>query len=182
MTSTINVYFGSQVICNTTGIILNNEMDDFSYPGLVNYFGLVPSRHNYAKGGKAPISSSVQVIVTDENSSVVLVSGGAGGSRIVTSLVQTVVNVLADKMTMSDALKRPRFHHQLIPNRIELENTWPEIKEMKASLENKGHEVTVVKKRWPNSVQAIKVDMGNISHPYEAVGEPRQSSSGGVSF
>jgi gamma-glutamyltranspeptidase/glutathione hydrolase len=174
-------------MCNETGIIFNNEMDDFSYPGILNYFGLVPSEPNFARSGKAPISSSIQVIVTKDDSQdgiplTVLVAGGAGGTKIVTSLIQIVSNVLVHGMTVLQALSLPRFHHQLIPNRIDLEKTWPNVDEMKLSLEQKGHNVTVIETRWPSSIQAIKVDMKNRSHPFEAVGEPRQKSSGGVSF
>jgi gamma-glutamyltranspeptidase / glutathione hydrolase / leukotriene-C4 hydrolase len=117
LTSTVNLYFGSQVMDPETGIILNDQMDDFSTPGSPNAFGLAPSPYNYIQPNKRPQSSAVPIIM-EKDSKVVIVSGASGGSRITTSTLQTLLNVLEFGMDVGSATAAPRFHHQLIPNEV----------------------------------------------------------------
>lgn len=87
LTSTVNLIFGSKLMDPKTGVILNDEMDDFSIPGTPNYFGLKPSPFNYPEPGKRPLSSCVPTIV-ERDSKFELALGGSGGSRILTSVLQ----------------------------------------------------------------------------------------------
>ena len=101
-----------------TGIIYNNEMNDFSIPGSSNAFGYVPSPFNYVRAGKRPLSSISPVIVEHSNSSLYLIIGAAGGSRILTSTIQNLWHVLDQGKTAPEALNQSRFHDQLEPNLI----------------------------------------------------------------
>lgn len=112
-TSTINLPFGSGVVA--AGILLNNEMDDFSLSHQPNYFGIPPSLANRIKAGKRPLSSMSPTIVVRDGRPV-LVAGGSGGPRIITSTLQTIINVIDWGDTVQDAVAAPRLHHQLIPN------------------------------------------------------------------
>ncbi|KAI8853371.1 nucleophile aminohydrolase [Chytridium lagenaria] len=122
LTSTVNLIFGARIIDADTGIIINDEMDDFSIP--------------------IPLSSSVPVI-TENNGVVEFVGGASGGSRIITATLQVLLGVLDFNMNIGEAIAEPRLHHQLLPNQIEIENPFSE--HVAAFLESKGHEV----KRYP---------------------------------
>ncbi len=115
-TLTINLSFGSGMIADGTGVILNNEMDDFSSaPGVPNAFGLVGSEANSIAPGKRPLSSMTPTIIT-ENGQVRLVTGSPGGSRIITTTLQTVLNILDHKMFPQDAVDAGRIHYQWSPD------------------------------------------------------------------
>jgi gamma-glutamyltranspeptidase/glutathione hydrolase len=102
-----------------SGIIMNNEMDDFSVPNRTNAFGFIASPGNYIKPGKRPLSSISPYIVEHRAShKPYLVIGGAGGSRIITATVQGIWNVLSRGMDSAAAVKEPRMHDQLIPNQV----------------------------------------------------------------
>ena len=119
LTSTVNLLFGSQLLVPETGLIMNNEMNDFSVPGTSNAFGYVPSPANYVRPGKRPLSSITPVIVEHLlNSSLYFAVGAAGGSRIITTTLQNLWHVLDQNMTSIQALETPRFHDQLIPNQV----------------------------------------------------------------
>ncbi|KAF7489668.1 Glutathione hydrolase 1 proenzyme [Sarcoptes scabiei] len=118
-TSTINLYFGSKVISPSTGIILNDEMDDFN-SGKVNYFGLKPSNQNTIQPWKRPLSSMCPSIFTD-NTGVRLVIGGSGGSKITTSIALVSLRHLFLNETIKQAIDASRIHHQLFPSNIEYE-------------------------------------------------------------
>jgi gamma-glutamyltranspeptidase/glutathione hydrolase len=139
ITATVNTSFGSKVIVPTTGVVLNNEMDDFSIaPGVPNAFGLIGAQANAIAPGKRPLSSMSPTIVLDGDRPI-LTLGAAGGPKIITAVVQTIVNRLDLEMPLADAVAAPRIHHQWIPNELRVEESLdPSIV---TGLENLGHQV-----------------------------------------
>lgn len=122
LTTTINLIFGGGIIVPSTGVILNDEMNDFSLPGKKNEFGYPPSPSNYIRPGKRPLSSISPVIVEHKgNGSLYYVVGSAGGAKIITAVAQNLWHVLDHNMSAIDALYEPRFHDQLIPNVVAFE-------------------------------------------------------------
>jgi len=121
LTFTINLGFGAGVVVPGTGIILNNEMDDFAIaPDVPNAFGLVGGDANAIAPGKTPLSSMTPTIVT-EKGQLRLVTGSPGGSRIITTVLQVVLNVLVYEMDAQRAIAAPRLHHQWLPDRLMVE-------------------------------------------------------------
>ncbi|CAB3992309.1 Gamma-glutamyltranspeptidase 1 [Paramuricea clavata] len=122
VTSTINGPFGSKLY-TSTGILLNNEMDDFSRPGISNLFEVAPSEANYIKPGKRPLSSICPVIALYKSDlcgrQVVL--GASGGSRITSAVIQVLFNIITFRRSLEDAIEWPRLHHQLLPMELEAE-------------------------------------------------------------
>ncbi|MCB1232909.1 MAG: gamma-glutamyltransferase [Verrucomicrobiae bacterium] len=140
MTSTINTGFGSKVVIPGTGIVLNNEMDDFSaQPGVPNAFGLVGAEANAIEPGKRPLSSmSPTLIIRDGR--VVMAIGAAGGPTIITQTLQNIVNRFTLGMDLDDSLAAPRIHHQWSPDVLRVEKGFdPAVIE---SLKAMGHEVS----------------------------------------
>ncbi|KAL8889721.1 MAG: hypothetical protein Q9192_005977, partial [Flavoplaca navasiana] len=128
LTTTINLLFGSQLMVESTGVIMNNEMNDFSIPNSSNAFGYVPSPSNYIRPGKRPLSSISPTIVEFlSNNTLYFVVGAAGGSRIITSTIQNLWNVLDRGLSAPAALAQPRLHDQLQPNQPELSASSEEI-------------------------------------------------------
>ena len=114
LTSTINTGFGAKVLSPSTGVLLNNEMDDFSIPGQPNSYGLAPSQANFIKPGKRPLSSmSPTVVLQDGKLRAVL--GASGGPRIITATAQALLRVLALGADAGSAVAAARLHHQLLP-------------------------------------------------------------------
>ncbi|KAF9557397.1 hypothetical protein EC968_007680 [Mortierella alpina] len=140
LTSTVNLVFGSKLLDPKTGIILNDEMDDFSIPGTPNAFGLQPSPYNYPNPGKRPLSSCVPTIV-ERDGKFELALGGSGGSRILTSVLQTMLNIYNHDYNVMEAVEAPRVHHQLMPNIVDIESGYAS-SEVKF-LSTRGHNVTV---------------------------------------
>ncbi|CAN3364412.1 glutathione hydrolase proenzyme [Diutina catenulata] len=122
MTTTVNLLFGSLVYDNTTGIILNNEMDDFSMPKTSNAFNLTPSIYNFIRSHKRPLSSTTPTIIATVDGRPEMVIGAAGGSRIPTAVLQAIVGTYYYNYTMLQAVAYPRLHHQLIPETLMVEN------------------------------------------------------------
>ena len=121
LTFTVNGGFGAGAVAAGTGILLNNEMDDFAAaPGVPNLFGLVGGEANSIAPGKTPLSSMTPVIVT-ENGKFRLAAGAPGGSTIITTVLQIVLNVLVYDMNVGDAVSAPRVHHQWLPDRLMVE-------------------------------------------------------------
>ena len=120
-TTTLNSYFGSKVYVPSAGYFLNNEMDDFSAkPGVPNQFGLVGAEANAIAPGKRMLSSMTPTLV-EKDGELFMVVGTPGGSTIITSVFQTISNVLDHGMSMQEAVDAPRFHHQWLPDAIMLE-------------------------------------------------------------
>lgn len=114
-TTTINLTFGSGVVVSGAGFLLNDEMDDFSAkPGVPNFFGAVGGEANAIAPYKRMLSSMTPTLVK-EGSDVVLVTGSPGGTTIISSVTQSLLNALLFDMTAEDAVNAPRFHHQLLP-------------------------------------------------------------------
>ena len=91
--------FGATYLSQSTGIILNNEMDDFSSPNITNRYGVEPSRENFIRPGKRPLSSMCPTIIVDENGDASMVLGAAGGTRITTSVAQVIGNFVVKYAT-----------------------------------------------------------------------------------
>jgi gamma-glutamyltranspeptidase / glutathione hydrolase len=118
VTYTINDDFGAKVIAGNTGFFLNDEMDDFTAkPGVPNLFGLVQGKANAIAPGKRPLSSMTPTIVLKDGKPV-LVVGTPGGSRIITTVLEVIVNVIDHGMTLQQAVDAPRIHHQWLPDSI----------------------------------------------------------------
>ncbi|KAG2731985.1 hypothetical protein G9P44_004402 [Scheffersomyces stipitis] len=123
MTTTVNLLFGSLVYDNSTGIILNNEMDDFSQPKVPNAFNLTPSIYNFIGPHKRPLSSTAPTIIVDSDTGKPdLLIGAAGGSRIPTAVLQAIVRIYYERKQLLHTISFPRLHHQLIPRNIMVEN------------------------------------------------------------
>ncbi|TFK89119.1 gamma-glutamyltranspeptidase [Polyporus arcularius HHB13444] len=140
LTTTVNLVFGSAVLDPITGVILNDEMDDFSTPGTPNAFGLYPSPYNYPEPGKRPLSSTVPTIVENEDGSFYLAIGGSGGSRIFPTVFQVLLN-LDWGMDISAAIEYGRVHDQLFPTMVDADDILPA--ELLDGLRDKGHNITV---------------------------------------
>ncbi|XP_025191906.1 glutathione hydrolase 1 proenzyme-like [Melanaphis sacchari] len=120
-TNTINTNFGSGFTSPSTGIILNNEMDDFSTPGAVNFYGFPSSPANYIQPGKRPMSSMCPTIITDKNGDFVLAAGAAGGSKITLTTAYVSALKLWYNKTLKEAIDKPRIFHQLLPMEVQYE-------------------------------------------------------------
>jgi gamma-glutamyltranspeptidase / glutathione hydrolase len=117
-TTTLNLGYGSKIAVQGAGFLLNNEMDDFSAkPGVPNVYGLIGGEANAIEPGKRMLSSMTPTIVTKDGEPL-LVTGSPGGSTIIMTTFQVVVNVIDHGMGVSDAVGRPRFHHQWMPDRV----------------------------------------------------------------
>ena len=121
VTTTLNGAYGSKLYCSDLGFFLNNEMDDFSSkPGVPNMFGLIGAKANEIAPEKRMLSSMTPTIV-EKNGKLWMVVGTPGGSTIITSVLQTILNVHEFKMGMQEAINQPRFHHQWLPDVIKME-------------------------------------------------------------
>ena len=171
MTTTVNLFFGSGVMVPETGVIMNNEMADFSVPNISNVFGYYPSPANYISPNKRPMSSITPIMAEFANGTLFAILGASGGSRIITTVIQTALNVLERKMTVHEAVREPRLHDQLLPNQVSFE--WDYDNATVDYMVGRSHNVT-----WGtagSSSQAIRIVNGR----FEAAGEPRQDDSAG---
>ncbi len=170
ITQTINTSYGSKVVVPGTGIVLNNEMDDFSIaPGVPNAFGLVGAAANAVAPGKRPLSSMSPTIVLEDGEPIVT-AGAAGGPKIITQVVLTLIRHLDLGLPLEEAVGRPRYHHQWKPDRILAESKLdPKIL---AKLKELGHDVALT--RSAGVTQAIarhkKSDGGVV---WTGVADPR---------
>ena len=139
VTTTLNGGYGSRTVVTGAGFLLNNEMDDFSVkPGVPNMYGALGNENNAIAPGKRMLSSMTPTIVL-KNGSPYLVVGTPGGTTIPTSVFQTLVNVLEFNMSADDAVNKPKFHHQWLPDSVLVEKDFPEA--VKKQLEEMGYHV-----------------------------------------
>ncbi|CAG8822119.1 37013_t:CDS:2, partial [Gigaspora margarita] len=148
----VNLIWGSQVLNLETGILLNDEMDDFSIPGTSNSFGLEPSPYNYIASRKRPLSSIVPTIAENKDGQLELMAGGSGGSRIITAVLQVLLNVIDFGMNLEEAIESLRIHHQLMPNLIGAERGF----EYKLVDELIGKKHVVTDRTYSCQVQAVR--------------------------
>ena len=141
-TYTLNLSFGSGIVASGTGILLNNEMDDFSAkPGVANAFGLTGGEANAVAPGKRPLSSMTPVIAMRDGKAW-LATGSPGGSRIITTVLQNLVNVIDFQMNIAEAAAQPRLHHQWLPDQLRVERGFsPDTLRL---LREMGHDVKVM--------------------------------------
>jgi gamma-glutamyltranspeptidase / glutathione hydrolase len=172
-TVTINLLFGSAVVARGTGVLLNDEMDDFTLgPELPNAFRLRGSAANAVAPGKRPLSSMTPTFVEDDRG--VLVLGAPGGSRIVSQVLIAVLDYLATPaVDLAAVAAAPRYHHQWWPDLVEIE---PEgfTAEWRAALEAKGHRVQTVRRRWGNMQLAFKAKNSTV----QTASDPRGADVG----
>lgn len=137
ITTTLNTSFGSKVVIPSTGVLLNNQMDDFSaQPGVPNAFGLIGSEANSIAGGKRPLSSMSPTLVLRDGKPVMTV-GAAGGPTIISQVAQALINRLALEYDLEKAIAAPRIHHQWQPPLLFVEPAMPD--EVEKALSDKGH-------------------------------------------
>ena len=157
-TTTLNSSYGSCFVIENTGILLNNEMDDFSIKsGIPNQYGLLGSAANSIQPNKKMLSSMTPTIIT-KNDSLKYILGTPGGSTIITTITQIIINLIDFNMNLRQAVSAPRFHHQWNPDKIYFENLGS-IPELNLSLMNMGYKVT--RRSSIGDVNAIAVDAKN---------------------
>ncbi|KAK6532541.1 hypothetical protein TWF281_006728 [Arthrobotrys megalospora] len=176
LTTTVNLLFGSTVMIPETGVIMNDQMNDFSIPGSSNAFGFIPSPANFIRPFKRPLSSITASIVETEDGKLDFVVGAAGGSRIVSSTIQNIINMIDYGLNAPQALKSSRLHDQLTPNTSVLE--WSYDNGTAAYLASLGHVISYV----PSAESAAQAVRQLPNGTFEAAGEPRQKNSGGYVF
>jgi gamma-glutamyltranspeptidase/glutathione hydrolase len=154
MTQTVNTTFGSKVVIPGTGVVMNNEMDDFSIaPGIPNAFGLLGGEANSIAPGKRPLSSMSPTVVLRRGEPV-LTLGAAGGPKIITQVLLGIICHIDLEMSLEEQMDFERFHHQWRPDRLYVESSLPA--PVVAELESRGH--TISRSRSVGITQAIKRD------------------------
>ena len=156
ITSTVNTEFGSGVMGRRTGILFNNQMDDFSTPNQTNHYNLPPTEANFIKPGKRPMSSmcpSLFLTPTDDGYKVKLAIGASGGSKIISAVAYSAMRILFFGENPKLAVDALRLHHQLIPDKLNYEEGMPLV--ILNSLKDKGHR-NVTTMGFSTLVQAIE--------------------------
>lgn len=166
LTTTLNFAFGTGIVAEGTGIFLNNEMDDFAArPGAANAYGLVQGEENAVEAGKRPLSSMAPTLVLD-GPATAIATGGQGGSRIITSVLQFLVNTIDHGMNLAEATLAPRIHHQWLPDELRIEEGFSP--DTAALLEAMGHRV--VRRRSGATVQNVR----RFAEGYRGFADPRR--------
>jgi gamma-glutamyltranspeptidase/glutathione hydrolase len=141
ITTTLNNSYGSRTVVKGAGFIMNDEMDDFSVkPGVANMYGAVGGEANAIQPGKRMLSSMTPTLVLDKNKKPFIVAGTPGGTTIPTSVFQTLVNIIDFDMNATDAVNKPKFHHQWLPDEVMTEKGFNE--ELKKQLITMGYKIT----------------------------------------
>lgn len=163
-TYTLNLHYGTGLVAAGTGVLLNNELDDFAAKrGAPNAFGLVGGDANAPGPGKRPLSSMTPTFVM-RGGKLLLVTGSPGGSRIITTVLNVIVNLIDYKMSLADAVAAPRIHHQWLPDEVRVEPDVPS--DMVWLLERRGNKV-VQSPRWgsANSILVTKNNLQGVADP-----------------
>jgi gamma-glutamyltranspeptidase/glutathione hydrolase len=169
-TYTLNFSYGSGISVPGAGFLLNNEMDDFaSKPGVPNAFGLLGGEANAVQGGKRPLSSMTPTMVFREGKPW-LVTGSPGGSQILTTVLQMIVNVVDHGMNIADATNVPRMHHQWFPDTLLLESGFSP--DTVVELEKRGH--TIHPSDGMGSLQSVMRD----NALFQGASDPRRPEAG----
>ena len=167
LTSTINTSFGSKVVTEHSGLVLNNEMDDFvARPGVPNAYGLVGSEANSVSPLAIPLSSMSPTILTSPRGEKIAV-GASGGPFIISATLQSIVNIIDFGMTASEAVSAPRVHHQWTPRALFVDKDIP--LDVRQSLESKGHSLRSMP--FHSSVQMVYLDG---SGQFHGASDPRK--------
>jgi len=162
VTTTINSYFGSMVVVDGAGFFLNNEMDDFSAkPGVPNQFGLLGNKANSIQPSKRMLSSMTPTIVL-KNGKPFLVLGSPGGSTIITSVLQVILNIIDFEMNIQEAVDAPSVHHQWYPDEVYYEKRGLPL-DVIENLKKRGHKL-VERHGFQGEVQAILIDENGIKY------------------
>lgn len=172
VTTTLNLSYGSKIVAAGSGILMNNEMDDFSIKPLTpNSYGLIGGEANAIKPGKRMLSSMTPTIVSSQGKPYI-VTGSPGGSTIINTVLQVVTNVIDHDMNIAQAVSAPRFHHQWQPNRIIIEAYGVSIDTLDI-LRAKGHQ-QIIETGWKigdaNSILIGEKEIFGISDPRNAGG------------
>lgn len=166
VTTTLNGTYGSMTVVGGAGFLLNNEMDDFSVkPGVPNMYGAVGAAANAIAPGKRMLSSMTPTIVLKDHRPY-LVVGTPGGTTITTSVFQTLINLLEFDMSVDDAVNKPKFHHQWLPDQIDVEASFPQA--VVEALEKMGYKIR--KRGGIGRTEVIRI---NADGKIEAVGDSR---------
>lgn len=172
ITNTVNTTFGSCVVIPGTGVVMNNEMDDFSIsPGTPNLFGLIGGEANSIAPGKRPLSSMSPTIVLDANGNPRMTCGAAGGPRIISVVLQCLIGVLDRDLNISEALAAPRIHHQWSPNLLLMEPQWDQV--TVAAMLQRGHKLAE-----PSRIAVAQAIQQTPSGEFLAASEPRLEGAG----
>ncbi|NDD39189.1 MAG: gamma-glutamyltransferase, partial [Verrucomicrobia bacterium] len=175
-TATINTSYGSKVVVPGTGVVLNNEMDDFSaQPGVANFFGLVGAEANAVAPGKRPLSSMSPTIVL-KNGKPILSVGAAGGPTIITQTLLAIIHTVDFGRDPADALAQPRFHQQWSPDELRIEKKFST--EVRRELERRGHKLNEL-----NSMGACQaVGLARDGKTFLGAHDPRVSDGKAAGF
>jgi len=155
-TATVNTSFGSKVVIPGTGVVMNDEMDDFSIqPGVKNYFGLIGDHANVVAPGKRPLSSMTPTLVLKDGQPVIAL-GAAGGPKIISQVVLELVSLLDLGLSPEEAVAQPRIHHQWFPNELMVEKTLPRV--LQAGLAKRGHKLKPMPPMGVSQIVARSLD------------------------
>jgi gamma-glutamyltranspeptidase/glutathione hydrolase len=171
LTTTINTSFGSKVVAPRSGVLLNNEMDDFvAQPGVPNSFGLVGREANAPAPGKKPLSSMTPTVVIGEDGLPSMALGASGGPFIISSTLQALSNIVDFGMDVAEAVSAPRVHHQWVPETLFLDHLGHPMDVQRALVE-RGHALKVFP--FFSAVQAVeRTDEG-----YFGASDPRKGGA-----
>ncbi len=174
-TTTLNNGYGSAVYLKNVGFFMNDEMDDFAAaPGKPNMFGLVQGEANAIAPGKRMLSAMSPTIVLDPQGQLFLVVGAAGGPRIITATSQVILNVIDHRMSLADAMRAPRLHHQALPDTLMVETNGLSA-DAEAGLKRIGHGI-----KYIGGLANVNAVM-RVKGGWEGVTEPRMGGTGGTS-
>lgn len=172
-TYTLNGGFGCFAVADGTGVLMNNEMDDFAAaPGTPNMYGLIQGESNSIAPGKRPLSSMTPTIVAKDGK-LVMVVGSPGGPTIINTVLQTIMNVVDFRMSIQRAVAAPRFHHQWMPDEIRWEPFGMPI-DVRTALEGKGH---TIKDPAANMGSCNCIALDSMGHRLAGI-DPRISTAG----